>query len=555
MQYGDVERDDSELVLLAQSGDQAAFMELVGRHRSKAFRIAHTMTNDHHLAEDIVQEALLSAFLKLSSLENCDRFLPWLYRIIRNQTLMKMRGGFMQREINFTTYFSKAVDMNDTDWKYSENVLNTLLSAEPSADDDPLGRILRKEIYEDLSLMLQCLSNKERQVFEAHFLQQRQPKEIAELFDLSIDNVHKSLSRSRMKLRETQRKRLVQEYLAARAKNEPSKKMLSQLDQHEGWWESRNSFAACVQLIFRSNRIDEWDISSVMGYTSQAFRLNIEKGSVDPSSPFTYYWEPVFVQGLRNLGIECRYIGDGGLPPTPHMLNKGIEHIRETVQSGQPVIAWDLFSPGFGLIYGYDDFKQVLYAQDASRKGTIPYSDLGQGRAGGLFLLSLDVESVSNPDPSLIDALNQVVSHAYGERVFTGYISGLGAIDIWIELLRKAAIHPVGNAYTLLVTADARKHAVNFLTHVCANLSGEAKLVSVEAKKQFKQSSKCWNQLSALFPFPGGGDIYDAKVSDKAVKLLRQAKLHEEAGIDCLNRLQRKLRNMNRNSRRDFKWN
>lgn len=84
---------DRELVERARSGDQEAFSELVRTHRAKAYGWANKITRDAYLAEDIVQDALIRAFLHLGALADTSRFLPWLQTIVRNQAYMKLRRG------------------------------------------------------------------------------------------------------------------------------------------------------------------------------------------------------------------------------------------------------------------------------------------------------------------------------------------------------------------------------------------------------------------------------------------------------------------------------
>ncbi len=86
-------KPDHELVARAREGDPDAFGELVRRHRARAIGVAKTLTQDPHMAEDIVQEALVKAFLKLGTLVDEGRFAPWLSRIVRNEAYMKLRRG------------------------------------------------------------------------------------------------------------------------------------------------------------------------------------------------------------------------------------------------------------------------------------------------------------------------------------------------------------------------------------------------------------------------------------------------------------------------------
>jgi DNA-directed RNA polymerase specialized sigma24 family protein len=87
------ENVERELVDRARSGDNEAFGELVRMHRAHAIGWAGTLTQDSFLVEDIVQEALILAFLHLGTLTDAGQFKSWLHRIVRNQAYMKLRRG------------------------------------------------------------------------------------------------------------------------------------------------------------------------------------------------------------------------------------------------------------------------------------------------------------------------------------------------------------------------------------------------------------------------------------------------------------------------------
>lgn len=205
---------DNALVERARKGDQDAFSELVRRHRAQAFGWANSITRDAYLAEDIVQEALIRAFLHLGNLIDTGRFLPWLNRIIRNQAYMKLRrGGPYGKERPFTalgsangwmgTEGSRAEDAGADDWSDVDRILFRLsrsAAEEAKQSADPEKGLLRCELLQNLRDLLHCLSDRERQIFEAHFFGELSPAEIAEMFGTSTSNVYNLLSRSRGKV-------------------------------------------------------------------------------------------------------------------------------------------------------------------------------------------------------------------------------------------------------------------------------------------------------------------------------------------------------------------
>ena len=57
--------EDSYLVRRAQEGYLDAYADLVDRHGALAYRVALRLLGNHHDAEDIAQEALITAWQQL----------------------------------------------------------------------------------------------------------------------------------------------------------------------------------------------------------------------------------------------------------------------------------------------------------------------------------------------------------------------------------------------------------------------------------------------------------------------------------------------------------
>lgn len=75
---------DQLLVRLAQDGSAAAFDALVLRYRRQLVRQVLPLVRDNSEAEDIVQDALVSAFSSLRNFRGDSSFFTWLYRIAIN---------------------------------------------------------------------------------------------------------------------------------------------------------------------------------------------------------------------------------------------------------------------------------------------------------------------------------------------------------------------------------------------------------------------------------------------------------------------------------------
>lgn len=83
---------DGSLVARAKAGDQEAFDQLYGRHAPWASKMAHTIVLNHHVAEEVVQEAFFQVWRRLPSLRRADSFGPLLHTILVRVALRTRRA-------------------------------------------------------------------------------------------------------------------------------------------------------------------------------------------------------------------------------------------------------------------------------------------------------------------------------------------------------------------------------------------------------------------------------------------------------------------------------
>lgn len=85
---------DDTLVERARHGNGEAFAELARRHRERIYALMIRMTRNHCDADDLTQEAFLTAYRGLGSFNGRSSFYTWLYRIAVNLSLnhLKKRG-------------------------------------------------------------------------------------------------------------------------------------------------------------------------------------------------------------------------------------------------------------------------------------------------------------------------------------------------------------------------------------------------------------------------------------------------------------------------------
>ena len=86
------EADDGALVARIVAGDRDAFEQLMRSHNTALFRAARAIVRDDADAEDVLQEAYLSAYRHLPGFRGDASLSTWLTRIVINQALGRLRA-------------------------------------------------------------------------------------------------------------------------------------------------------------------------------------------------------------------------------------------------------------------------------------------------------------------------------------------------------------------------------------------------------------------------------------------------------------------------------
>ncbi len=95
--------DDAQLVARSLKQDHEAFGQLIDRHASVIINLAYRMVGNHAEAEDLAQEAFLTAFKALATFRADSKFSTWLYRIASNKCkdwLRAKRPGMGQQDVD-----------------------------------------------------------------------------------------------------------------------------------------------------------------------------------------------------------------------------------------------------------------------------------------------------------------------------------------------------------------------------------------------------------------------------------------------------------------------
>jgi RNA polymerase sigma-70 factor (ECF subfamily) len=181
--------DEAALIRAAQSGDAAAFEQLVRAYDQSVLRLALNLLRSAEDANDIYQETFLRVFKNLNSFRFDCSFHTWLYRIVTNLCLDHLRKRKVRREeptVIITT--EGPLDRMDT-------------VPEERAHGDPQRSLLGKELKGRLEAVLRELTPRERMVFEMRHYQGMRLRAIGEVLGTSEEAAKNCLFRATQKLR------------------------------------------------------------------------------------------------------------------------------------------------------------------------------------------------------------------------------------------------------------------------------------------------------------------------------------------------------------------
>ena len=183
---GSTGNDERELVAQAQAGSTSAFERLVEKYERRIFRLAQNITRNREDAEDVMQNAFVKAFRKLSSFEGASSFYTWLVRITVNEALMLMR----RRRWNVVS-IDDSDDSDDT--THHDEIKDWGLS--------PEQRYSQTELEDILAKTLRALAPGYRVIFQLRDIESFSTRETAQALSLSSTAVKSRLRRARLQLR------------------------------------------------------------------------------------------------------------------------------------------------------------------------------------------------------------------------------------------------------------------------------------------------------------------------------------------------------------------
>ena len=189
---------DSEFVKKALEGNIASFGTLVERYKNRVYNVACRILNNAEDAEDISQEAFVSAYKSLRQFDIQKKFGPWLFRITANLCI-----DFLRRR----KYQSVSLDENGA-YLDDDNTIQI-----PDKSPSPQKLTENAELKEIMEETIAELPPKYRITLMLRYIEDYTYSEIADALDTSVDTVKTHIHRGREILKKKLRLNLGEEWL------------------------------------------------------------------------------------------------------------------------------------------------------------------------------------------------------------------------------------------------------------------------------------------------------------------------------------------------------
>jgi len=189
-------------------GDEAAFVDALQRYHGPLLRLAMAYVRDRASAEDIVQEAWLTAIRLLGRFEGRSSLKTWISGIVINVARARRRKE--SRMLTFTSLFGDLADWRKPTVdpaRFGRD--GTWRELPRSWDNVPEASLIGKETLARIKTAIEELPPKHREVIVLRDVAQLDAAEVGTMLGISAENQRVRLHRARAAVRKA-----LEDYLA-----------------------------------------------------------------------------------------------------------------------------------------------------------------------------------------------------------------------------------------------------------------------------------------------------------------------------------------------------
>lgn len=179
----------SDLIEKARNKDEKAIEELFECTSKKGYYVALKYLKNKEDAQDILQDAYVSALSKLDSLKDPEKFDKWLYQIIAN----KAKNYLVK---NKPLLFEQLEKDDEDAISFEETIQDDTLEFQPKENCD------YQELKQALKVLIDELPDDQRMCLLMYYFEELSINEIAESLELNTNTIKSRLNYARKKIKE-----------------------------------------------------------------------------------------------------------------------------------------------------------------------------------------------------------------------------------------------------------------------------------------------------------------------------------------------------------------
>lgn len=168
--------EDTLLINKMKTGDMKAFDTIYEKYKERIYKSACLICGNAADGDDISQETWITVFRRIKSLKNPEKFVPWLYQIMKRCAFKRLRT---KGEVVSIDNIPEAMD-------------DTVIS--------PLSQVIRRERSNDVSLAIMSLEKRQRTVIVLYYYNEFSIEEIAKIMGTPSGTIKSRLYTARKEL-------------------------------------------------------------------------------------------------------------------------------------------------------------------------------------------------------------------------------------------------------------------------------------------------------------------------------------------------------------------
>ncbi len=178
---------NEELMARLRNGDKTAIAEIDHRFGPELRAFCQRMVYNETLAEDIIQDVLMTCCRADTTLSPTGSLRGWLYKVTRNRSIDELRRMHPKARLS-------ALQSSQMAWMHPAIPIDPLTT--------PAGRVVKQDRVRQVQLAIDAMGDELREVIILYFFQGLSRNEVAEAIGLTLSGAKARIAKATRVLRE-----------------------------------------------------------------------------------------------------------------------------------------------------------------------------------------------------------------------------------------------------------------------------------------------------------------------------------------------------------------